>query len=204
MRRGGISRLVSLLMAGALPATAGAGGGNPDFDPVTGYRIAHYRSPVPPDVPGGKRVDADDIDQLLPKGALLVDVMPAEGPGYEPATGKWLGPTHQTIPGSTWLPDVGRGRIKPELDCFFRSELARLTGGDAAKPLVFFCQSDCWMAWNAVQRAHSYGYRALYWYPEGNDGWRDWDRKLAPATPVAVPQGLLDADTGACRAAPPR
>lgn len=173
--------------------------GNADYDPQTGYRIGNYRSPLPPDVPGGKRVDADDIDALLPTGALLLDVMPAEGPGYDAATGAWLGPTHDTIPGSVWLPDVGRGRLSPEVDCYFRTELVRLTGGDKAKPLVFFCQSDCWMSWNAVQRARGYGYTSLYWYPEGGDGWRDWDRKLTPAAAVSVPRNLLDAATGRCR-----
>ena len=172
-----------------------------DFDKTTGYRIGHYRSPTPPDVPGGIRVDADDIDKLLAEGARLVDVMPSEGPGLDPASGQWrLSRTHATIPGSVWLPDVGRGQLSPDLDCYLRRQLARLTAGDTARPLVVFCQSDCWMSWNAVQRAAALGYSRLYWYAEGSDGWRDWDRKLIDAEPTPAEPDQRDRATGVCRA----
>ncbi len=195
--------LLALLAAGGLSAPVRAGG-NADFDSGTGYRIDHYRSPTPPDVPGGTRVDADDIDRLLATGALLIDVMPSEGPGLDPASGQWrLQKGHQTIPGAVWLPDIGRGRLTPDLDCYLRRQLARLTGGDKARPLVLFCQSDCWMAWNAVRRAAALGYTRLSWYPEGIDGWRDWDRALAPATPTPAEPDQIDAATGQCRAPQP-
>ena len=84
------------------------------------------------------------------------------------------------------MPDVGRGRVTPALECYFRQNLVRLTGGDKAKPIVLYCQSDCWMAWNAVRRAAGYGYTRLYWYPDGIDGWRDWERKAEPAEPVPL------------------
>lgn len=42
------------------------------------------------------------------------------------------------------------------------------------------------MAWNAVRRAAGYGYTRLYWYPDGIDGWRDWERKAEPAEPVPL------------------
>jgi len=158
------------------------------FDPATGMRISHYRAAVPPDVKGGKRIDIDELDEVLAKEKpLLLDVMPSEGPGADPATGQWSIPkTHDHIPGSTWLPDVGRGRVTPALECYFRQNLVRLTGGDKAKPIVLYCQSDCWMAWNAVRRAAGYGYTRLYWYPDGIDGWRDWERKAEPAVPVPL------------------
>lgn len=184
----------------AVYASAAIAAGNPDFDSETGYRIGHYRTPTPPDVPGGKRVDADDIDKLLPQGAKLIDVMPSEGPGLDAATGQWnLARTHDTIPNSVWLPDVGRGKLTPDLDCYLRRQLARLTGGDFSRPLVMFCQSDCWMSWNAVQRAAALGYKRLYWYPEGSDGWRDWDRKLAVAVPTPAERDQMDPATRTCR-----
>jgi hypothetical protein len=42
------------------------------------------------------------------------------------------------------------------------------------------------MSWNAIRRAASYGYTALYWYPDGTDGMRDWDVPLVPAIPVPL------------------
>ncbi|MEL7048597.1 MAG: hypothetical protein AAFO75_06485, partial [Pseudomonadota bacterium] len=35
------------------------------YDAETGYRIKHYRSAVPPDVPGGTTVDINGVDDLL-------------------------------------------------------------------------------------------------------------------------------------------
>ena len=159
----------------------------PAFDPASGYRIAHYRAAVPDTVPGGNRIDLEKLDQLVKAGAVLLDVMPSEGAGPDPVTGAWrLSRPHQTIPGAAWVPDVGRGKITPAFESYFKANLEKLSGGDTSKPVIVFCQSDCWMAWNAVQRAASYGYSALYWYPEGTDGWVEWgDRKLAPAEPVA-------------------
>ncbi len=159
------------------------------FDPVTGYRIAHYRAAVPNSVKGATRVDLDRVDALIKDGAILLDVMPSEGAGPDPATGAWrLSRPHQTVPGAVWLPDVGRGRITENFERYLSDNAARLTGGDKAMPLVVFCQSDCWMAWNAVQRIAKLGYTKLYWFPEGTDGWVEWgDRKLVPAVPVPFP-----------------
>ena len=158
------------------------------FDPVTGYRIAHYRASVPEAVPGGKRVDLEQVDALIKSGAVLLDVMPSEGAGADPATGQWrLSRPHQTIPGATWLPDVGRGTLTAAFDAYLKTNIEMLTKGDTSKPIIIFCQSDCWMSWNAVQRLSGLGYISLYWFPEGTDGWVEWgDRKLVPVEPVPV------------------
>jgi PQQ-dependent catabolism-associated CXXCW motif protein len=179
------------LSALAMPWHCAALADEAKFDPETGYRIAHYRGAVPDSVPGGKRVNLEQTDALTKNGAVLLDVMPSEGAGADPATGAWrLSRPHQTIPGATWLPDVGRGKISPAFESYFKSNLEKLSAGDRAKPLILFCQSDCWMAWNAVQRAAAYGYSNLYWFPEGTDGWVEWgDRKLVPAEPVPLKPG---------------
>lgn len=162
------------------------------FDPVTGYRVARYRAPTGGSVPGGTRVDIDEVDRLVAaQGAVLIDVMPAEGAGPDPATGIWrLAKPRRHIPGSHWLPDVGYGRLTPAMEAYLADNLARLSEGDPTRPLVFYCQADCWMSWNAVKRAASLGYTRLYWYAEGTDGWRDWDRELVPAEPVAMTSRL--------------
>lgn len=158
------------------------------FDPVTGFRIARYRAPVPATVPGGTRVDRDKVDELIAAGAVLLDVMPSEGAGPDPETGVWrlLNP-HRSIPGATWLPDVGRGKIKGAYETYLKRNALALTGGDIARAIIVFCQSDCWMGWNAVQRLAKLGYANIYWYPEGTDGWVEWgDRKLEAVTPVPL------------------
>ncbi len=88
--------------------------------------------------------------------------------------------------GSVWLPDVGKGTLTPALETYFQTNLTALTGGNKARPIIVYCQADCWMSWNAVQRAASYGYTALHWYRDGTDGMRDWDVPQVPATPVPM------------------
>lgn len=161
------------------------------FDAATGYRTARYRAPVHDAPPGGQRISVDELDRLISSGAALLDVMPAEGGGPDPATGEWrVLRARQNIPGSVWLADVGRGKLSPQMDQYFRFGLEQLTAGDKNRALIVYCQSDCWMAWNAVKRASSYGYSRLYWYPEGTDGWRDHDRTVVPAIPVPLPPSV--------------
>jgi PQQ-dependent catabolism-associated CXXCW motif protein len=159
----------------------------PEFDATTGYRISRYRTPVDPKVPGGTRVQIEQVDDLIRNGVILVDVLPSDGAGLDLKTGTWqMAKPHENIPGSTWLPDVGRGHIEPLIEQFFKSNLERLTGGDRSRSLLIYCQSDCWMGWNAVKRASSYGYSSLYWYADGIDGWRDFERPFSQSKPVPV------------------
>lgn len=183
MRRNAAAAVLAALLAA--PVWAGSGG---EFDPATGYRISRYQAPVPDEVPGGRRVGFDEVERLVrEKSAILIDVLPTDGEGADPETGAWsLRHPHRSIPGAVWLPDVGRGRLDAGLEHYFAAELQRLTGGDKARPLVIFCQSDCWMGWNAAMRAARLGYLSVLWYAEGSDGWRDWDGNLNEAVPVPM------------------
>lgn len=158
------------------------------IDPVTGYRTQRYQAAVPDAPPVGQRVWIPEIDRLVAdEKAILVDVSPITGVGYNPETGRWRNAKpHESLPDAVWLPEVGRGAIDATVERFFRQELQRLTGGHTAHPLILFCHADCWMSWNAMKRAAGLGYTRLYWFPEGTDGWRDWDRKLMPIEPVAI------------------
>lgn len=158
------------------------------IDPVTGYRTERYQASVPEVPPVGKRVWVADVDRLVAEEkAVLIDVSPVTGLGYDPATGRWRSnKRHVSLPGAVWLPDVGRGVIDATVERFFRTELNRLSGGNKAHALILFCNADCWMSLNAMKRAGRLGYTQLYWFPEGTDGWRDWDRELQPIEPVPV------------------
>ena len=160
----------------------------PEFDATTGYRIARYRSPVPATVPGGTAITAAEVAGLVKNhNAILIDVMRSDGAGPDPQTGMWRTSTpRQNLPGSTWLPDVGIGKLSPAMDTYFRNNLGKLTAEDTSRAVILYCQADCWMSWNAVKRAASYGYTQLYWFSEGSDGWRDWDGTFAAGVPVPL------------------
>ena len=184
------------VVAGAIGPSVATAGDEAAFDAATGFRIARYRAPVHEAPPGGQRISIDELDRLVASGAVLLDVMPAEGGGPEPSTGAWRLIRHrENIPGSVWLADVGRGMLSAEMEIYFREGLARLTAGDTSRGVIVYCQSDCWMGWNAVKRASSLGYSNLYWYPEGTDGWRDHDRKAVPAVPVPLPRRVATSNS---------
>ena len=181
-------RRASVTFALAVLTVTPAPGSAAEFDASTGYRTDRYRTPVDRPLEGGETADIATVDRLLAeKGAALVDVMPARA-GYDARTGRWrLADRHVNIAGSVWLPEVGRGALDPVIEAYFRNALRQLTAEAPGRPLIFYCMADCWMSWNVVKRAASYGYRNLYWYPEGTDGWRDADRPLVDGDPWPIP-----------------
>jgi PQQ-dependent catabolism-associated CXXCW motif protein len=158
------------------------------FDATTGYRIARYRTPVAAAPAAVRTVNAKQARRLLQdKRALAIDVLPTEGTSYDPRTGVWiLTFTHANLPGSLWYPNVGYGHVDPVLAAWFQTDLKRLTRGDQRRPVLLYCRVDCWMSWNAAKRLVEWGYRNVYWFPEGVEGWDDAGYKLTPATPIPV------------------
>ena len=138
-----------------------------------GYRIDDYRAPTPRTVAGGVVLDTDAAHELWKTGAAVwIDVLPApRRPANLPAAAFWMPLPHRDIPGSLWLPDVGRGVLSPELEGFFRHQLEAATNSRKDAEVVFYCLADCWMSWNATKRAASWGYTQVYWYRDGTDGW---------------------------------
>lgn len=154
------------------------------FDPVTGYRVSAYRGIVPSAPPGVSRIAAPALARLVDRhGAVLVDVVPAEGGVRDPATGRWrLARPVSSIPGAAWFPEAGRGRPDPAIERWFLSGVAALVDARPGRPVVVFCLADCWMSWNAALRLHRAGYPVL-WFAEGSDGWRDLGRALKRVAP---------------------
>jgi PQQ-dependent catabolism-associated CXXCW motif protein len=138
-----------------------------------GYRMSDYRAPVPDTVPGGRTITTAQARALHEAGeAVWIDVLPApRRPEGLPASSLWLPSPHRGIPGSLWLPGVGHGALAPDMEDWFLRKLGVATAGRADRAIVFYCLSDCWMSWNAAKRAAERGFRAVYWYPEGADGW---------------------------------
>jgi PQQ-dependent catabolism-associated CXXCW motif protein len=152
----------------------------------SGYRLSDYRSPTPAALTGGVTVTDDEAMSLWKSGlALFIDVMPRPvRPPNLPAGTVWRQPERRNIPRSAWLPNTGYGVLSDPVTDYFASSLAHLTGGDREKPILIYCLADCWMSWNAARRALQLGYRNVYWYPEGTDGWTRIGGKLETAQPV--------------------
>lgn len=146
--------------------TAGAAPPEPD-----GFRMDDYRAPVPATLKGGEVVDVEGMRAIVDRhDAVLIDVLPAprRPEGMRPEM-PWLPQPHQSLPGSLWWPDVGRGALAPALEAQFRQRLQQVAGAPP-RLVVFFCLSNCWMSWNAAKRAVGWGY-VVAWFPEGVDRW---------------------------------
>lgn len=187
-----IGRLVLALILASAPALADTTAQHRDrrpdlFHPETGLRIARQRAPTPDDVPGAVPVDASQVRRLASEGAMLLDVGAAAQSRYDDLDGTWLvRGRHLSLPGATWLPEVGRGALTPRMTDYLATNVRRLTGGVPSRPIVVFCIADCWMSWNAAQRLSSMGYTSVYWFAEGTDGWREAGYPLEEAVPVPV------------------
>jgi PQQ-dependent catabolism-associated CXXCW motif protein len=163
----------------ALCALAGLGRAafaeTPPARPVApdGYRMENYRAPVPSTLKGASVIDTARAFELWKsKRAAFIDVLPqAPRPEGLPKNAVWRDKPRFDIPGSVWLPDTGYGALAEPAQRYLETGLARASGIDKSKPLVFYCLADCWMSWNAAKRALALGYSNVSWYPEGTDGW---------------------------------
>lgn len=157
--------VVLLALLVAAPAEA--------VDVPEGFRHPPYQGRTPDHAPGAVTVDTAGVLALGAAGAVLIDVTPLSLGTYGALKDRWIpGPAHETLPGAHWLPNVGLAAPPPAVEAWFRAALDSLTGGDRARPVVFFCQADCWMSWNAAKRAALWGYGGVHWYRGGLDAWR--------------------------------
>ena len=165
--KGKISILAATLLFSALPASAG-----PVEEPV-GYRNEDYRAPVPETLKGARVVTTEQAEVLWKtKKAVFFDVMPnTPRPANLPEGTIWKDKERRDIPGSIWLANVGYGEINAETAAYFKAGIEAQIGTDKARPILFYCMTDCWMSWNAAKRAVEWGFGAVIWYPLGSDGW---------------------------------
>lgn len=180
------ARLFLVGWLGLVATLPGAAGAPPAVPEPEGYRRDAYRAPVPRTLEGAVVLDTASLLLMLAREpAILVDVMPAaRRPAGRAVDKPWLPPRRSHLPGSVWLANVGLGDLPPSTATWFARRLEELTGGEKARPLVFYCERECWMSWNAAKRArHELGYTRVYWYPDGIQGWEEAGLPLVPATP---------------------
>ena len=153
-----------------------------------GYRMDDYRAPVPATVAGGTVVDTEAAKALHDRDVPFIDVLPrAPRPRNLPEGTIWRPKERTNIPGSYWLVDTGYGELPPVMEAYFMDGLAQATGGAKDAPVVIYCQRDCWMSWNAAKRAITAGYAAVYWFPDGTEGWAEAGLPLVIAEPEPRP-----------------
>lgn len=176
-------RLPLLLAVLLLGSAALADGPHPP-EPE-GYRTGELRGPTPATLQGATVLDLAGFEAKVAAGAILVDVGPADvKPASMPKDALWL-PTHRSVPGAHWFPGAGLGDLPPERAERLTSDVAALSGGDRAAPLVVFCKPACWASWNAGKRLVSAGFTAVSWFPGGVEAWQE----THPTAPVAAMPG---------------
>lgn len=161
----------------------------PPVQEPSGYRMSDYRTPVPATLDGKPALSvAEAHDLWIKKAAVFVDVLPQppKPAGLAPGT-LWIDKPRFDIPGSIWLPDTGYGALAPVTLDYFRRGLKQASGGDASRPLVFYCSHHCWMSWNAAKRAETLGYTHVLWYPDGTQGWTAAGYPLQKQPPLPRP-----------------
>ena len=142
--------------------------------------------PVAASLSGGTVIHTHKLAALLKAGdVMVVDVSEApRRPANLAAGAVWLPLAHPVIAGAVWIPGAGAGAISRPVDKLFRERLALGTADDLAHRLVIYCHKNCWLSWNAAKRAISYGYRSVYWFPDGMEGWRAAGLPTASAEPL--------------------
>jgi PQQ-dependent catabolism-associated CXXCW motif protein len=153
------------------------------------YRMDEYRAPTPLTLRGATVVSTEMARQIWEnREAAFIDVLPQppRPAGLPPGT-LWHPRKRADIPGSIWLPDTGYGKLAPVMERYFARGLREATGSDRGRTILFYCQADCWMSWNAAKRALALGYTRVDWYPEGTNGWAKAGLPLEPRQPLPRP-----------------
>jgi PQQ-dependent catabolism-associated CXXCW motif protein len=178
--------LALFLLCPVVPWTCLAVGAEGVAEPE-GYWDGNVDAPTPSTLHGGRVIHVAEVEALLRQGkAVVIDVSNTPRRPAELAPGApWLPVPHRAIPNAQWLPGVGAGALTREVDDFYRSRLERATAGNVDVPLVVYCHENCWLSWNAAKRAIGYGYRRVFWFPDGIEGWTAAGRR----TKVAAAEG---------------
>jgi PQQ-dependent catabolism-associated CXXCW motif protein len=125
---------------------------------------ATLHGPTPTRIPGGEVITTDRVIGLVQqnmqgqKAALVFHVL---GPGPR-------------VPGAeNAAPASQAGSFNDATQQEFGRYLQQVTGGDKAKPMLFYCQNtQCWMSYNAALRAIAMGYSRVLWYRGGIEAWQ--------------------------------
>ena len=156
-----------ILAGGAYAQSAAGASGYADeardwgVAPTNRLRQQPYHGPTPLTIPGAQVVQTRELQAMLASAdpPVLIDVLSDAG--------------HLTLAGTAWISGAGRGtNFFDPVQSVLEQLLAKLTHGDKARAMVFFCaSSQCWLSYNAALRAAAAGYDKVYWYRGGIEAW---------------------------------
>ncbi len=178
---------------------AGAAGTAPVAEPPE-YWTGEMNAPVPATIRGGTVIHVEALEALLRHGgAVVIDVSNSQArPSDMAPRAPWMPLPHQAVPGALWLPGVGAGAVSAQVDEWYRDRLRAATAGKRDTALVLYCHKACWLSWNAAKRAVAAGYRRVYWFPDGIEGWTAASQTTvvvepqSPSAPGLPPLMVLD------------
>jgi len=128
---------------------------------------------TPGSLTGGTVVQTDAVAQLKDSiHPIFLDVAELDKKPTESSNSTLLTPTHLSIRGAIWLPGAGSGTADPAFARDFEARVSALTAADLDQPIVVFCHPRCWDGWNAAKRLVGLGFRRVFWYPQGVEGWQ--------------------------------
>jgi PQQ-dependent catabolism-associated CXXCW motif protein len=128
--------------------------------PTAQLRTGRMHAPTPREIPGGRTIRTLEVRAMQSQSPAPVLVDALDGSG------------HRTIPGAHWISGAGEGAGNAASERL-RADLEKLTAGDKAVSLVFFCLSaECWLSYNAALRAIGLGYTNVHWFRGGTEAWR--------------------------------
>jgi len=135
-----------------------------------------YHAKTPLEIPGARRISTTELKGLVdgPTPPLLIDVRGGDVK------------KHLMLPGAIFLGfEAGVGsKIYFQEKSRFEAALAKLSGDDKGKQIVFYClNSECWLSYNAVLRAVEGGYKNVMWYRGGTVAWKAADYPFVQAQP---------------------
>jgi rhodanese-related sulfurtransferase/ABC-type phosphate/phosphonate transport system substrate-binding protein len=122
-------------------------------------RVAELGLFTPTNLPGAKVVTAQEVRQLVERGAVVVDTR----------TQKEYAAKH--IPGAIFVP-YGEKSLKDVAFEVEKDDFSGLTKLDKNKPTVFACNgAECWKSYKASRVAISNGFKQVYWFRGGLPEW---------------------------------
>lgn len=135
--------------------------------------VAQLGTFTPVQLPGATVVTAAQVQQLIAKGAVVVDTRNEKEFRGKQIPGAVFVPYHEKS-----LKDVA---YEAALDDF--SGLAKL---DPAKPTVFHCNgAECWKSYKASRAALAKGFKQVYWFRGGLPEWEAMGMQVLREVQVA-------------------
>jgi len=142
----------------------------------TGGELANYKAVAelglftPQQLPGASVVSAREVQQLVARGAVLVDTRTEKEYKTRHVPGAKFVPYHEKS-----LKDVA---FDPKLDDF-----AGVDALDKSKPTIFSCNgAECWKSYKASRAALGRGFKQVYWFRGGLPEWEQ--AALPPQAPL--------------------